>query len=446
MELVQRFQEAITSNNLFSAKDRLLLAVSGGIDSVVLCELCRQSGFTFTIAHCNFQLREAESERDEQFVKELGKKYGAKVWVKKFDTSIYAASNKLSIQVAARELRYSWFEELITHEKVAEYLLTAHHADDNAETVLMNFARGTGLHGLTGIPQISGYIRRPLLSINREKIEEFAGQNGLSYVEDSSNLSVKYTRNLFRREIIPLIEKVYPQVKENLHSSIQRFAEIEKLYRLGTSDLIEKLCKKKGNEVHIPVRQLLAYQNKALIFEIISPYGFNEKQVDEVWKLAESDSGKYVQSPGGQYRIIRHRHWFIISPRSEDSSTIVIEEKDKAVFFSLGNLELSTQRAQSPDSLTTSSRVASLDAKELQFPLLLRRWKQGDYFYPLGMKKKKKLSRFFIDQKLSRTEKEKAWVLEMDKKIIWVVGMRIDERYKVTEKTEKILKVTLHAD
>jgi tRNA(Ile)-lysidine synthase len=445
MDLVQGFQQIIRSKHLFSAKDSLLIAVSGGVDSVVLCELCKQSGFSFTIAHCNFKLRGEESERDEQFVKELGKKYQVKVFVKQFDTSSYAANKKLSIQVAARDLRYAWFEELITKEKVADYLLTAHHADDNAETVLMNFTRGTGLNGLTGIPEKSSYIRRPLLSFTRHAIEEFAGHNKLSFVEDSSNQSVKYTRNLFRREIIPLIEKVYPQVKENLNSTIQRFGEIEKLYRFATGELIKKLCKTKGNEAHIPVRQLLSYQNRALIFEIISPYEFNEKQVDEVLKLAESESGRFIESPNNTFRIIKHRHWFIISPvHSEESTTIVIEEKDKAVLFSLGNLELSTQRMQSPVGLASSSKVASLDAKGLQFPLLLRKWKQGDYFYPLGMKKKKKLSRFFIDQKLSKPEKEKAWVLEMDKKIIWVVGMRIDERYKVTEKTEKVLKVILH--
>jgi tRNA(Ile)-lysidine synthase len=447
MKLLQQFQQAILSGNLFSAKDRLLLAVSGGIDSVVLCELCRQSGYSFTIAHCNFQLRGEESERDERFVKELGNKYDVKVWIRKFDTEKYATDRKVSMQVAARELRYEWFEYLITTEKTADHILTAHHGDDNAETVLMNFSRGTGLHGLTGIPASSGHIRRPLLEFSRKDIVDFATENKLAFVEDSSNQSSKYTRNLFRNEIIPLIEKVYPQVKENLQDNIRRFTEIEKLYQFATGELIKKLSKKKGNEVHIPVKQLLSYQNRALIFEIITAYGFTERQVDEVLKLAESDSGKYVQSPANNFRIIRHRHWFIISPvQSEESSTIVIDEKDKAVLFSLGNLELSTLPGQLPATFSTvSNKIASLDAKGLNFPLLLRKWKQGDYFYPLGMKKKKKLSRFFIDQKLSKTEKEKAWVVEMNKKIIWVVGMRIDERYKVTDKTEKILKLVLHS-
>lgn len=443
MSLIQQFQQAISLTNLFSVKDKLLLAVSGGIDSVVLCELCKQSGYHFTIAHCNFQLRGEESERDEQFVRGLGKKYDVQVLVKKFDTEKYAADKKISIQVAARELRYAWFEELIT-DKAADHLLTAHHADDNAETVLMNFCRGTGLHGLTGIPASSGHIRRPLLGFSKKELLAFANANNLSFVEDSSNQSSKYTRNLFRNEILPLIEKVYPQVNENLQDNILRFKEIEKLYHFSVDELKKKLCKTKGNEVHIPVKQLLSFQNKALIFEIITAYGFNEKQVDEILKLAESESGRYIQSPANTFRIIKHRHWFIISPvESAEAVTIIIEEKDKTVPFAAGNILLSTSNLEPGFKPPAVSTIASLDAKSISFPLLLRKWKQGDYFYPLGMKKKKKLSRFFIDQKLSKSEKESMWVIEMNKKIIWVVGMRIDERYKVTDKTGKVLEITI---
>ena len=226
------------------------------MDSVVLCELCKQAGYDFIIAHCNFQLRGEESERDEQFVKELGKKYGVEVLVKKFDTEKYAAENKISIQEAARELRYSWFAELVMshgNQRVGQnsirqlnYLLTAHHADDNNETLLMNFFRGTGLHGLTGIPVSAGYIRRPLLSFSKEELIAFAKENKLDFVEDSSNQSSKYTRNFFSNEIIPAISKVYPQVKENLQDNINRFKEIEKLYQLFSGRLKKKICKQKG--------------------------------------------------------------------------------------------------------------------------------------------------------------------------------------------------------
>jgi tRNA(Ile)-lysidine synthase len=441
MDLLEQFTAVIKQQNLFAAKDKLLLAVSGGEDSVVLCELCNQAGFDFIIAHCNFQLREEESERDENFVRGLAKKYNVNVLVKKFDTKDYVADNKLSVQVAARELRYEWFNELLQTDKLAGYVLTAHHADDNAETVLMNFFRGTGLHGLTGMPSGAGLIRRPLLGFSKEELQAFSRKHQLEFVEDSSNQSTKYTRNLFRYELIPLLQKVYPSVKENLQDNIRRFSEIEQLYRFSTGELIKKLCRKKGNEIHIPVKQLLSYQSRALIFALISMYDFNEKQVDEVLKLAESDSGRFIQSPSGKFRVIKHRHWFVISPHSDpEALTILIEKNDNRVQFTAGCLVFETVNNTKPAAKDSS--IAELEAGDIEFPLLLRKWKQGDYFYPLGMKKKKKLSRFFIDQKLSKTDKEKIWVLEMNKKIIWVVGQRIDDRFKITENTKKILRIS----
>ncbi len=444
-DLLAQFCATTKSNNLFSSKDKLLLAVSGGADSVVLCELCKQAGYHFIIAHCNFKLRGEESERDEQFVRELATRYAVEVLVKQFDTEMYAAENKLSTQEAARELRYNWFAELVRSWepgiKTRNFLLTAHHADDSNETVLMNFFRGTGLHGLTGIPVSNQYIRRPLLYFSKDELLQFATENKLEFVEDSSNQSSKYTRNFFRNEIIPAVSKVYPQVRENLQDNITRFAAIEKLYQLSVAELKKKLCKSKGKEIHIPVKPLMAYDNKALIYEIISGYGFTEKQVDEVVKLAESDSGKYIQSPASSYRIIKHRHWFIISPvTATESENIIIEEVDTVIQFALGTLGIErTSNLQ----LTASNTAVSLDAKEIQFPLLLRKRKTGDYFYPLGMKKKKKVSRFIIDQKLSKTEKEIIWVIESNQRIIWVVGHRIDERFKLTENTKAALSLTL---
>ena len=249
--IVDKFKKIIQEQNLFSPKDKLLLAVSGGVDSVVLCELCKQACFDFTIVHCNFQLRGEESTRDENFVKMVGKKYAVEVLIKKFDTETYATENKLSIQEAARVLRYDWFEELITHDSqlvthnspLTTHLLTAHHADDNAETLLMNFCRGTGLHGLTGIPVSYGHIKRPLLGFTKKELLDFAEEYTLNFVEDSSNQSSKYTRNFFRNEIIPAISKVYPQVKESLQDNINRFKEIEKLYQFSVGELKKKLCK-----------------------------------------------------------------------------------------------------------------------------------------------------------------------------------------------------------
>jgi len=416
----------------------------------VLCELCKQAGYDFSIAHCNFQLRGEESERDEKFVRSLGEKYKVEVKVKKFETEKFAEEEKMSIQEAARELRYKWFEELVRsqksepqihHSPLTIHLLTAHHADDNIETVLMNFFRGTGLHGLTGIPVAINYIRRPLLSFTKNELIHFAKENSLEFVEDSSNLSSKYTRNFFRNEIIPAISKIYAEAQANVLSNIDRFKEIEALYKVAVDGIKKKLIKKKGNEWHIPIKQLMEYDNKALIYEVIHPFGFSEKQIDEVTKLADSESGKYIDSPSMNYRIIKHRHWFIIGRiNPAESRMIIIEEIDKEIIFEEGRIEIEKQisNIQYP----VSNSIACLDAKEINYPLILRKWKQGDYFYPLGMKKKKKLSRFFIDQKLSKADKENIWVIEMNKKIIWIVGKRIDERFKITDKTKSVIKLT----
>ncbi|MEN9548244.1 MAG: tRNA lysidine(34) synthetase TilS [Bacteroidota bacterium] len=444
--MLDLFLKHIQAKLLFTNNDKLLLAVSGGIDSVVLCDLCAKAGFSFSIAHCNFQLRGEESNRDEKFVKQLANKYQVPYFIQKFETAIFAKENKLSIQEAARELRYNWFNGLIEARnlqiKTRSLLLTAHHADDNIETLLMHFFRGTGLAGLTGIPEIANYIRRPLLPFTKEELRKYVTANQLSFVEDSSNQSIKYTRNYFRNELLPAIANVYPQVQENLRNNIERFSEIEALYQIATQQIISKLCKRKGKEVQVPIKQLAAYNNRALIYELISPYGFTEKQVEEVVKLFSSESGKYVNAPSGTHRIIRHRHWLMISPiAGAENQHFIIDSVDTSIQFSLGTLTVRETQHVNPD---TSSKLACIDTRLMGYPLILRKYKAGDYFYPLGMRKKKKLSRFFIDQKLSKTEKENMWVVESNKKIIWVVGYRIDDRVKITNTTQAVTVIQLH--
>jgi len=457
MNLLKKFTDFIKKENLFQPKDKLLLAVSGGVDSVVLCEICKQTGFDFVIAHCNFQLRGEESKRDEQFVRELTKKYNVEIFVKKFDTEKYAEENKLSIQVAARELRYGWFNQIVNgqlsmvnshagfirHSPLTiHHILTAHHANDNIETLLINFFKGTGISGLRGILPKHGNIIRPLLFAKKEELIEFAKENNLSYVEDSSNVSDKYTRNYFRNQLIPSVQKVFPQVEDNLLNNIQRFKDIETLYQQSIELHKKKLLEKKGEEIHIPVLKLFKSDPlPTIVYEIIKDFGFTSNQTEDVIKLLNSDSGKYVQSH--THKIIKNRNWLIItSSLTTVAENILIEEEDKVVEFLNGKLEMK-QISAAGYKLSGSESIAQLDSDEIKFPLLLRKWKQGDYFYPLGMKKKKKLSRFFIDQKLSLTEKENIWVLEMNKKIIWIVGKRIDERFKITPKTKNILKISL---
>lgn len=446
MNLLTYFKNNNSKNNLFQQKDRLLLAVSGGIDSVVLCELCKQANYSFVIAHCNFQLRGEESDRDEQFVKELGKKYAVEVLVKRFATEKYANNKKMSIQVAARELRYTWFNELITQDSSSDsyrdttpgFLLTAHHLDDNIETMLMNLFKGTGISGLRGMLPKQGKIVRPLLFAKKEELLAFAEENNLKWVEDSSNETDKYSRNYLRHQVVPLIEKIYPEAENNLADNLQRFRETEELYKQAIELHKRKLVERKGNEFHIPVLKLKKSSPlHTIVYEIVKDFDFHSAQVSEIAGLLDSETGKYVSS--SSHRVIKNRNWLIIAPlATEEAENILIEEGSKEIHFAAGSLQFEVLTTH--DARRTN--IALLDANEIIFPLLLRQWKQGDYFYPLGMKKKKKLARFFIDQKLSKTEKEKVWVLEMNKKIIWVINHRIDERFKLTDKTKKCLKIT----
>ena len=475
MSLLKEFIKNIQQQNLFQKNDYLLLAVSGGADSVVLCELCFQAGFHFEMAHCNFQLREEESERDEEFVKRLAEKYWTKVFVKKFDTKKFAEEKKISIQVAARELRYDWFDELlkiqnqqstsaskgsiadyqkqtsyIVHQTPnvlhhTSYLLTAHHANDNIETLLMNFFKGTGIKGLQGILPKQGKIIRPLLFAKKEEIISFIKENNLEFVEDSSNNSEKYTRNFFRLQLIPSIQNVFPQVEENLINNIDRFKEMGVLYQQSIELHKRNLMEQKGNEIHVPVLKLLKSKPlKTIVYEIIKDFGFTAHQTEEAVHLLSSESGKYISS--ATHKILKNRSWLIIAPIDNLSSEhILIEEADDEVFFEGGKLVIKKEDPVAIgftyDKISSSNLVALLDQKNITYPLLLRKWKQGDYFYPLGMPKKKKLSKFFIDQKMSLTEKEKVWVIESDKRIIWIIGKRIDDRFKISDKTKKLLSI-----
>jgi tRNA(Ile)-lysidine synthase len=444
MNLLEAFQHNIDEQGLFKRTDRLLLAVSGGVDSVVLCELCFRAGYDFVMAHCNFQLRQEESERDQKFAQALAGRYGKTLLVKKFDTTTYANENKVSIQVAARELRYSWFYELLSENNPAatqslSCLLTAHHADDNVETVLMNFFKGSGIGGLKGIAAKQGKIIRPLLPFRKEELLLFAEIHNLSWVEDSSNLSDKYTRNYFRRQIIPMVEKVFPSATENVLGNIRRLSDAALLYEQAIAMHKKKLLEAKGNEVHIPVLKLLRAQPLAtIVYEIINDYNFTPAQTNEVIKLLHSESGRYVSS--ATHRVIRNRNWLIIAPvAAKSAGTILIENENSVIELEGMRIEM---LLAAPPQKSNDVLVAELDASHIRFPLLLRKWKAGDYFYPLGMKKKKKLARFFIDQKLSKSDKENTWIIESDRKILWVIGQRIDDRFRVTEKTKQVLRIT----
>ena len=447
--LIQRFGDFIDAENLFTPDKRILLAVSGGVDSVVLTELFRRKGFAFDIAHCNFQLRGEESDSDEDFVVRLARTYQSELYLKRFETAKYAAGKKLSIQTAARELRYAWFYEILEgplpgttrvtgDNKVFSFLATAHHLDDNIETLLMHFSKGTGIAGLRGILPKQGRIIRPLLFARKEELRQFALENSLSWTEDRSNESDKYARNYFRNQVIPRIQKVYPAFLENMADNLERFRDIETLYDQSVNRYKKELLYQKNEEFHIPVLKLKkSGPLKTILFEIAREFHFSPAQVPELIKLLDSESGRFLES--STHRILKNRNWLIIAPKqSRNAETILIQEGEKQVFFENGTLELGFSTAAGL-GLQTPARIAILDGGKISFPLFLRKWKPGDYFYPLGMTKKKKLGRFFIDNKIPQTDKEKTWVLEMDKKILWVVGRRIDDRFKIRPGSTKAL-------
>ncbi len=449
--LIKFLQYCKQELKLVPHQTKLVLAVSGGVDSVVLADLCHQAGFQFVIAHCNFQLRGAESTRDEDFVRSLGEKYNKEVVVKHFDTKAYAEANKCSIQVAARELRYEWFESLtINRRPLTEAdslppfrgwgLVTAHHADDNIETLLLNFFRGTGISGLHGILPKQGNIIRPLLFAKREEMVAYAKEQNLIWVEDSSNASDKYSRNFVRHQVVPLMKTIYPQVETNLLGNIERFKEIELIYNASVAQTKAKLMEIKGNESHIPILKLKKQTPlKTIIFEIIKDFGFAATQTEEAIKLLDAANGSFMAS--ATHRLIINRNWLIIAPlQSEEAINILIEEGTKKIAFAGGTLMFETDYTHSTQ-LSTDATIATLNADEIKYPLLLRPYKQGDYFYPLGMLKKKKLSKFFIDQKLSKTDKERVWVIESEKRIVWVIGLRIDNRFKVKPSSSRQLVV-----
>lgn len=445
MLIQNKFISHCRQNRLFSEKDRLLIAVSGGLDSVVLTDLCTRAGYDVVLLHCNFQLRGDESEGDELFVRQLAQNYQKEIHVQRFDVAKEQERAGGSTQEVARRLRYSWFQEMAEQQLASGIssvcLVTAHHADDHIETMLMQFFRGTGLKGLTGIPAISGIIRRPLLPFFKEELLGYAKEYELIWREDSSNITTTYTRNYIRHEILPKLEKVYPGIRQTLLHAIERYESIDQLYHQGVDLMKQKLMVKKGQDWHFSVTQMKKQVRTALWFELLHPYGFTEKQLPDLIHLCDASSGRWVKAAESEYRLIRHRNHLILSILPVDEGELfIIESTTKELVYPGGKL---TFKNKISDKVKTTDNplIANLDAKNIAFPLILRRVKAGDYFYPLGMPKKKKIARFMIDIKLSMAEKSHVWVLESENRIIWVVGKRIDDRFKLTEKTDIVMQI-----
>lgn len=423
-------------NNLpFLKRSKLLIAVSGGIDSIVLVHLLKQLDYDIAIAHCNFGLRGEESDGDEDFIKSYASENNIQIFVTHFDTKSFAFDNKLSIQVAARQLRYIWFDQLLEEHKL-DYLLTAHHLDDNIETFLINFTRGTGLEGLTGIPQQNGNVVRPLLPFTRKEIENYALENNITWREDSSNASDKYLRNKLRHDIVPVLKSLNPSFADSFLQSLNNLQQSASLAHDAAILMYQQVVSEKEGQKHIDIEQLKRLPNyKAYLYQWLNPFGFTSW--DDIYNLTDGQSGKQVLAPG--YRLLKDRSVLILEPLKPVDKEIYEIQQGTTVINEPLAIKLELSDVISPDS---TKNTIFVNNNLIKFPLFVRKWQEGDYFCPLGMNgQKKKVSKFFKDEKMSLSEKENTWILCSGNEIIWIIGRRADDRFKIRNTTDTILKI-----
>jgi tRNA(Ile)-lysidine synthase len=432
--MLQQFLNHIKNNNLCSATDTILLAVSGGLDSMVMLNLFKEAGFTVAVAHCNFQLRGEESKGDERFVETECKKLAIPFYVTHFNTEVYAQENGLSIQMAARELRYQWFNQIMDQNGFT-CLATAHHLNDSIETALLNWVHGSSLEGFGGIPVKNGRVIRPLLFAIKEKLKIYAAENNIVWREDSSNLTDDYQRNFIRHQIIPRLKELNPSLEETF-ATAQRKIKVELGFiEAQFIDWQSTNVVAKDNAVYI-VKQGLTHIT--LLWRAIREFGFNFSQCEDAMRALAGQSGKKFTS--ATHQLVIDREHLIVSPSKVGWDDVLIEKGCEHA--TMGNWQLRIGTGQGAQE-TTIGAEALLDSDKLVFPLRWRLWKPGDSFYPLGMEHKKKLSDFLIDKKVSLTEKQYVSVLESDGQIVWVVGHRIDNRFRLTSATSSVISFKL---
>jgi tRNA(Ile)-lysidine synthase len=433
---VDHFTDFIKRNNLFAHDGKILAAVSGGMDSVLMAHLLKAAGFDFSIAHCNFQLRGAEALADQEFCQQLSQQFRVQFHTVSFDTKKYAAEKKISIQMAARDLRYQWFDQLralYNYDTIA----LAHHQNDAIETILLNLTRGTGIAGLHGILPKNGTLTRPMLFLNRDEILAIVQQNKVEYVEDNSNSSVKYARNKLRHEVIPKLKELNPALESTFESNLAHFRDMETLLELRVDELKKELFMYAGDEARLPLGSIQNLKpRRLLLFKLLQGYGFNEGVVDDIISALHKHSGRVFESPG--FILVLDRNELIITPKNAPQlNALQINANTHTADY--GSYKLTLLHDDSPLIIKDNPFALSVDADLLQYPLTLRAWQQGDYFYPLGMKTRKKLSDYFIQQKIPLHQKGTIPLLvNGNGDLIWLAGHRSDERYKVNKNTKKV--------
>jgi len=439
--MVEQFLKFIHEQNLFHSPQRILLAVSGGADSMLMLHLFQHAGFSIAVAHCNFNLRGTESNEEEEFVINYCDQHNLTCHIEHFNTSEFALQEGLSIEMAARDLRYEWFNRLLDQNKY-DYLATAHHQDDVIETFLINLSRGSGIKGLSGIQPKSNRIIRPMLFTNRAEIINYCQQSSIEYRTDSSNLDSVYKRNLIRHQILPLLEKVNPAFRKNALKTIGNLHETGQLFQQHIIEIKDSIYSEDEQGALIHIEKLLNVTPlRTILFELIHPFGFQSEQIQDIIDSLGRESGRKFFSDN--YRIVKDREYLIISPyKPKQEHIFYIEEGCTNISFPI---QLTIEKLErTPEfRFSTLPHVVDLDLAKLIFPLILRHWREGEYFQPLGMTGLKKLSDFFIDEKYSIPDKENAWILSSGNQLVWLVGKRMDDRFKITNQTKKIIRIRL---
>ncbi len=435
--MLKRIEKYIEKHQLLKTNATVVVGVSGGADSVALLHILMKLGYNCVVAHCNFTLRAAESDRDEDFVTQLAASWSLPLFKVKFDTLNYAKAQKISIEMTARDLRYNWFSQLLIDQK-ADAIAVAHHSDDNVETLLMNLTRGVGLHGLTGIPKRNNQVVRPLLCLSRADILVYLQKNDLSFVTDSSNAENEYTRNKFRNQLIPLFETINPSFKSALNETSERMLEAELIYKEHIQDLISKISYSVEHELWIDKQKLHTYSyKKTLLYELLANYKFSNDTINRLSDLDQTQPGAVFYSE--THLLLNDRTHFIVSPRNQTDKNSYLITKEGIN----SPINITIKERINDGNIRKSPLVATVDASKLCFPLTLRRWNEADSFIPFGMKGRKKLSDFFIDQKMNRLQKENCWLITSNNQIVWIVGYRADNQFRADETVRNLIELEL---
>ena len=439
--MLSKFKKHIANQFSFLKEKKFLIACSGGVDSMVLVDLCRKLSFTFGIAHCNFNLRSDESNLDEEFVSKKAEEFEIPMYVQSFDTKTYAKENKLSIQMAARALRYQWFFK-IASENGYSYVLTAHHLDDSLETFLINLSRGTGIEGLVGIPEVNDIFVRPLLPFTRNQIMEYATNNSIQWREDLSNASTKYLRNKIRHTIIPELKALHPQFSENFQTTLKNLKQTNQLLNNEIKRIKNSVFSDKGREgIQIDISRLLAYGAPEIyVYPLLKEYGFTAW--NDMISILNAQPGKQLFSQ--THRLVKDRNFLLLTPLVEklDSEEYHIKEnQEELIVPCFGTLKMK----ETSDWSRANKHTIYVDKDKLTYPLYVRKWKKGDYFCPIGMNgNKKKVSKFFKDEKLSILAKENVWILSSEDQIVWIIKYRADDRFKISPSSNNIIKLSIN--